>query len=585
MNQPSPAIVAQQGVRRLPRLALWLFTLAYVVPGFLGRAPWKSADMTAFGYMQALHRGDAPWMAPHMLGLPPVQDGLLAYWFGATALALAPAWIPPDLVVRIAFAGLLVLTLVAIWYGVYYLARSPHAQPLAFAFGGEAQPADYARALADGGLLATIACLGLAQLSHETTPAAMQLCCLALAFYGFAALPYRVWSPGIAALTGTLGLALAGAPTVATALAAAAWLLHVLERPAAASVDSDPASSQAARRTPEQRRHSALAWGLFILLAGVAVLSSMMDLWRWRIEWPTFRGHDANALSRLLLWFTWPAWPLALWSLWRWRWQIAQTLQGKICRHLALPLVLAVVTLASTVTNSSSDRALLLGLPALAALAAFALPTLGRSLGAFIDWFTLVFFSGCAFVIWVVWLAMQTGVPPQPAANVARLAPGFVPSFSLMALVCALLATAAWAWLVRWRVGRHRAAIWKSMVLPAGGAALCWLLLMTLWLPLLNHARSYLALTTQVNVVVRPGDCAEAFALDRGQIAAFQLHSALMLKPAGRLAQCPWLLVDRDAVADLPKAVDMRQWTPQYFGYRPTDRDDDVLLYRRTATP
>jgi hypothetical protein len=39
--------------------------------------------------------------------------------------------------------------------------------------------------------------------------------------------------------------------------------------------------------------------------------------------------------------------------------------------------------------------------------------------------------------------------------------------------------------------GAHRSAIWKSLVLPAGGATLCWLLLMTLWLPVLDYARSY----------------------------------------------------------------------------------------------
>ena len=83
------------------------------------------------------------------------------------------------------------LTLLATWYGVYYLARTPRAQPVPFAFGGEAQPTDYARAIADGGLLALIACLGLAQLSHETTPALAQLGFTALTFYGMAALPYR----------------------------------------------------------------------------------------------------------------------------------------------------------------------------------------------------------------------------------------------------------------------------------------------------------------------------------------------------------------------------------------------------------
>jgi hypothetical protein len=52
---------------------------------------------------------------------------------------------------------------------------------------------------------------------------------------------------------------------------------------------------------------------------------------------------------------------------------------------------------ASTLLTPSSDRSLLLGLPALAALAAFALPTLKRSVAALIDWFTLLFFTGCAW--------------------------------------------------------------------------------------------------------------------------------------------------------------------------------------------
>jgi hypothetical protein len=76
-----------------------------------------------------------------------------------------------DFAARIPFGVMLTLTMLATWYGTYYLARNPKAQPVAFAFGGEASPTDYARAMADGGLLAFIACLGLAQLSHETTPA------------------------------------------------------------------------------------------------------------------------------------------------------------------------------------------------------------------------------------------------------------------------------------------------------------------------------------------------------------------------------------------------------------------------------
>jgi hypothetical protein len=36
-------------------------------------------------------------------------------------------------------------------------------------------------------------------------------------------------------------------------------------------------------------------------------------------------------LLRQLVWFTWPAWPLALWTLWRWRLRL-------LSRHIVYPL-------------------------------------------------------------------------------------------------------------------------------------------------------------------------------------------------------------------------------------------------------
>ena len=131
---------------------------------------------------------------------------------------------------------------------------------------------------------------------------------------------------------------------------------------------------------------------------------------------------DWHGLGSLLLWFTWPAWPLALWTLWRWR---RQLFEPPCRRHLACRCGSPLVTVGATRDHPARDRALLLALPALATLAAFALPTLERSVSALIDWFTLLFFTGCAFIIWVVWIAMQTGVPAtagrQRGAAGARL--------------------------------------------------------------------------------------------------------------------------------------------------------------------
>jgi hypothetical protein len=187
---------------------------------------------------------------------------------------------------------------------------------------------------------------------------------------------------------------------------------------------------------PAARQQS---WHWVLLITGITLLVSLLayslDLWRWRIDLPgaddAFAWKDWRSLGRLLLWFTWPAWPLAMWTLFRWRRQLAS-------RHVALPLWFAGMAVAATLTTTASDRSLLLSLPPLAALAAFALPTLKRSVASLIDWFTLLFFTGCGIIIWVVWIAMQTGVPRQPAANVAKLAPGFEPSFSWLAFLVAL---------------------------------------------------------------------------------------------------------------------------------------------------
>ncbi|KAB7542803.1 hypothetical protein ET532_025710, partial [Verminephrobacter sp. Larva24] len=89
VTPPTPAIVTQQAVSPLPRWALLLLCSAYVVPGFVGREPWKSADITAFGYMLALARGQTPWFGPLLGGMPPESESLLPYWLGAWALQLA----------------------------------------------------------------------------------------------------------------------------------------------------------------------------------------------------------------------------------------------------------------------------------------------------------------------------------------------------------------------------------------------------------------------------------------------------------------------------------------------------------------
>ena len=568
MNQTSPALVAQDAVRRLPRWALWLLCAAYVIPGYVGRDPWKNADVAAFGVMLDL-AGDpswSTWLHPGMMGIPADISALLPYWIGAWVLQWVPAWVAPDFAVRVPFMLMLAATLAATWTAVYDLARHPGAQPVVFAFGGEAKAVDYARALADGGLLALVATLGLAQFSHETTPALAQLFFATLVFAGLAGLPFRPLGAPLMLLVGLPGLVLCGAPSIALIYGGVATL--GLLRPSAEHL------------APATRRRA--LWLLGACTLACALLGWSTDLLYWQIATPASDWQGARALGQLFLWFTWPAWPLALWTLWRWRHQLTQLGHQ---RHLGLPLLIAGVPMASAVLTRAGDRVLLLALPALACLAALALPTFKRSAAALIDWFTVLFFSLWAIVIWVVWISLHTGIPPQPAANVARLAPGFVPHFMWPAFVAALLATAAWIALARWRTARHRAALWKSLVLPAAGATLCWLLLMTLWLPALNYGRSFAPQMQELRHLIGDTPCVQVHGLSAPQVAAVRFHGGWTPVPARSLTSCPWLLVDTDAMASLQATVNLSQWRLVGEARRPTNREDNLLVYRRVATP
>ena len=548
---PNPALVTQRGAERLPRLALLLFCAAYVLPGLFGRDPWKSADITAFGYMVGIADGRTGWLAPTVGGLP-ADAALLPYWLGAAVIRLLSGWVDPALAARLPFALLLVLTLVLTWYATYHLARTDAAQPLAFAFGGEASPVEYARAIADGALLALIACLGLLQLGHETTPELAQLASVALYVYALAAAPFRGAKPKLAVLVALPALAASGAPSIGLALA----LLGI------------------ALCSPS--RHDAVRRFTLWIAAGAllaAALATLLGAWGLKLgRFDTLA--DAAGLARQAIWFTWPAWPLAFWTLWRWRRQLTS-------RHISIALGCTLVSVLAWLVMGGSDRALMLALPPLAVLAAFALPTLHRSTAAAIDWFSVFFFSVCALVFWVVYVSIQTGIPAQPARNIARLAPGYPASFSLLALAIAAAATLAWLWLVKWRTGRSRHPLWKSLVLPASGVALCWLLAMTLLLPPLNHARSFRSLVERIALQVPPGSgCVGAPGVARAQVVALEYLGAYRVDAVTPPARTPCdhllLLESRGAPGDPGPG-----WTLLAREMRNTSEDEVTAIYRR----
>jgi len=224
-------------------------------------------------------------------------------------------------------------------------------------------------------------------------------------------------------------------------------------------------------------------------------------------------------------------------------------------------------------------------LPPLAVLATFGLPTLKRGAINAIDWFSVMTLSAIAGFIWLGWIAKQTGWPPKLAGNVFKLAPGFQPEFNVFALLIALATSVGWLLLLRWRLGRRPSVLWRAVVLSTGGLVLCWLLLMTLWLPWLNYAQSYASVAGEMRQHL-PADyrCVDTNDLGSAQRASFAYLGELRFSRPGD-ARCDLLLVQDDGLRK--RGAQMKKiegdLTLLWQGRRPADRHEFYRLYQRNS--
>ena len=122
----------------------------------------------------------------------------------------------PAFAARLPFALLLALALALTWYATYHLARVRGGAAAALRLRRRGQPVDYARAIADGALLALIATLGLLQLGHETTPELVSSRGRALPLRAGGGAARR--AEGRAGRRAAVALAASGAPSIALLL-------------------------------------------------------------------------------------------------------------------------------------------------------------------------------------------------------------------------------------------------------------------------------------------------------------------------------------------------------------------------------
>lgn len=530
-----PYILTEPQAGKLPRWGLFLLCALYILPGLIGRDPWRAADAADFGVSLTLARGSlADWLVPNLAGEPAFDRGPLPFWItGATARLFV--MLPEHLTVRLTTAALLALMFVAFWYSVYWLARRPSLQP-SDPFGASASAVDFGRALADSGLLILMASLGLLVRLHETTAATAQVVGLAAFLFGAAWALERPRRGGVIAGAGLAGLALTEHWPHALALLLSLPVLCAISQPFRIVARGLVLSSVGVALV------LSAAWPLLLFALGDSYWAYAQRWFMMPVEGSGLPGMNAfEYLLRTAPWFFWPAWPIAAWGLYRWRHRLSEP-------GLALPLISLVALLIATLLTNAAQASMLLpmALP-VALLAAIGLPTLRRAVVSLIDWFSVTTFTLFGLVVWAYWLAWVADAPAKMAYRATQIAAGVQPGVVAIELALGLAASLAWLTLVRWRISRQPPMIWRAVVLSSAGLVLAWFLLMTLWLPAFNQRLSYRDLAERVAAsITQPDACVEARDLpgaERASLAYFGRMQFAETAPTFEARSCSYLLV------------------------------------------
>ena len=533
---------------------LLLLTFLWLWPGIFGHDPWKPDEPQVTAVVQHM-LGGGDWILPLAAGVPYLESSPLYYWVAAGFAKLFSPWLLS-------------------FHDAARLA-TPFFMAIALTCAGVTGRLLIGRRHGRSVVLILIGCIGLIVLGHQMNPAVAGFTGFSMAMLALTLSPQK---PGLAGAL--LGAALAVVFLSTSLLEVSLITLAAMLLPAFSHW--------------RHRNH------LIALILALAIAIPLMMIWpqafarkypaEFNYWWTTFalgplNGvghvnllHDLGYYPLLVLWFCWPAWPLAAWTLYRRRHDFDQPMLQLPATMFGILIIILTVS-----SRQSAEYALPLLLP-MALLAATELDTLRRGVASLLNWFGLMTFGFFGVFIWLGWIAMNFGWPAKMAERSAYFSPYYQPQVSIAAAVCALLGCLVWGWAVTRRHLRGRQAVTNW----AAGITLFCGLTMTLWLPWLDAGKSFRPVVdrmqqhmpAELRAGLKNGNA--CIATETGNTTArisWRYYSDIRLKTfnRGENPPCDWRLTARrkdDQWSD-------PAWQLIWEGHRPRDESDIFALYQR----
>jgi 4-amino-4-deoxy-L-arabinose transferase-like glycosyltransferase len=520
---------------------------AWIVPGLIAHDPWKPDEAYTFGVVYEILQGGS-WVVPSLAGEPHLERPPL-FHLSAAASALL-------------FSPLLPLHDAARLVTGFYMA-------LTFLFCGLAGRELYGEGRGAISVLLLLGCFGLVVRSHQLVADAASLAGFAMAYYGFALALRRGLAGGFWIGTG-IGLVFMTQGLLETAIVALT----------AAALPLFPAWRS-------RGYAAALALAVVATAPWITIWPSLLyaqspagfDLWLWQENIARLLAPNAESgllyYLRILPWYAWPVWPIALWLLWRAR------ATGYSRPGILLPLAgfSATLALLSLARDARELYALPLLIP-LALLATAGVENLRRGAANAWYWFSITGFTFFIIVAWFYWSGLEVGFPARLHAHLHRIHPGHEPGFRVLPFMLAALYTVAWLAVI----AKLQRSPDRPVMVWAAGVTAIWALLAILFIGWVDTGKSYRSTVISLKQALpRQYQCISSRQLGDGQRAMLHYFGGIVTyreEVAERRRSCDLMLVQEHPRQETPPRG---AWRKIWEGGRPADKDERYRLYQRQS--